>query len=180
MDERKKKLLNTVLELFSEYGASFKMADVAREMKISKKTIYKDYGNKEEVIVMLVESILEGIEQQLHEIMKDETLTTVEKLIRVTCAFPDTKEIDYHKAILLKDVFPRPYKMFINYIEDNWQLNKQLFETAVKEGRIKNIDHETFRIIMLGITKQIIDMDSNDKEGLLYRCVSQVFEGFLQ
>ncbi len=179
MDDRKKKIIDTVLKLFMEQGAAFKMEDVAKTLKISKKTIYKDYGNKEDMIVMVVESIFEGIEHQLQTIMQNNSIDTVEKLIRVTCAFPDTKDIDYHKAIMLKDAFPRPYEMFIHYIEDNWQLNKQLFDAVVNEGRIKGLDHETFRIITLGISKQVLDMDYENKEELLDRCVRQVFEGIL-
>jgi AcrR family transcriptional regulator len=180
MDERKKKIVNTVLELFMEQGASFKMEDVAKAMKISKKTIYKEFGNKEEMIVLVVQSVFEGIEHQLQSIMKNESYDTLEKLIRVTCAVPDSKDIDYHRAIKLKDDFPRPYEMFLDYIEDNWELNRMLFEAAVAEGRLKDVDYETFRIIMLGISKQVLNTDCEDKEALINKCVRQVFEGFIQ
>ena len=179
MNERDKKVIDTMLELFMEQGPAFKMEDLAKALKISKKTIYKDYGNKEDMIVLVVKASQEAIEKQLHNIMKNDSYDTVEKLIHVTCAFPDTRDIDIYKALKLKDAFPKPYRMFISYIEDNWQLNKKLFETAVSEGRIKDIDHETFRIIALGVSKQVIETNCDDKEELLNRCIRQVFEGLL-
>ena len=180
MDKKKKKMVETVLELFMEHGASFKMEDVAKAMKISKKTIYKEYGNKEVMILLVVQSVSEGIEHKLRMIMENESYDTLEKLIRVTCAFPDSSDIDYHKAIMLKDAFPRPYQMFLRYIEDNWQLNRRLFDAAVEEGRLIDMDYEIFRIIMLGISKQVLDTNQDDKEALINRCVRQVFEGLMK
>lgn len=177
MDERKKKIIEAVFQLFTEQGASFKMEDLAKALKISKKTIYKEYGNKEDMIALVVESILEGIEHRLKTIMENESYDTVEKLIRVTSAFPDSRDIDYHRALLLKDAFPRPYGIFLRYIEDHWQLNKMLFDAAVREGRIRDIGHETFRIITLGISKQVLDTEDDDKEELLERCIRLLFQG---
>lgn len=179
MNRKDKKLVNIVLELFMKEGARFKMEDVAAAMKISKKTIYKDYGNKEELIILVVKAIFEGIEKKLRKIMESEEYDTLEKLIHITCAVPDTKDVDYHKALLLKKDFPRPYAMFISYIEDNWTLSKQLFEQCIEEGRIKPMDHDLFRLIILGITKQVLSMKDIDQEEMLEKCVRQVFEGLL-
>lgn len=49
-------MVDTVLMLFMKEGAKFKIEDVAIRMKISKKTIYKDYGNKEDLIIPSGES----------------------------------------------------------------------------------------------------------------------------
>lgn len=177
LGKRKKLIIDIVLSLFLEHGNSFKMDDVAKAMKISKKTIYKEYGNKEELIILVVNSIFESISNQLDDTIKNNSYTTLDKLLHATCDFPDTKDIDYHKALLLKDDFPKAYNMFIQHIEDNWQINKQLFEQAVREGLIKNISHDTYRIITLGITKQVLNTKDVDQEALLEKCIRQVFEG---
>lgn len=65
MDGREKKLVDIVLALFMDIGAKFKMEDVASRMGISKKTIYKEYGNKEDLIILVVRAIFESIERQL-------------------------------------------------------------------------------------------------------------------
>ncbi len=179
MKERDKQLIEVTLDLFQEQGAKFKMVDVAQRMKMSKKTIYKEYGNKEDLIIMIVKATFEGIEHQLEKVMASDTYDSVEKLIRLSCAFPDAKDIDYHKALMLKEDFPKPYHMFIEYIEDNWNLSKVLFEEAKAEGKIKDLDHDVFRVMILGITKQVLDMVDVDQASLLETCVRQVFEGIL-
>lgn len=179
MNPKDKKIVDIVLDLFMTQGAKFKMEDVAAAMKISKKTIYKDYGNKEDLIVLVVKAIFEGIEKKLRKIMDSIELDTLEKLIQITCAVPDAKDVDYHKALLLKEDFPRPYSMFISYIEDNWILSKRLFEQCISEGRIKPMDHDLFRLIILGITKQVLSLKDGDQEKILDKCVRQVFDGFL-
>jgi AcrR family transcriptional regulator len=177
--DQKKQLIDIVLNLFQEQGANFKMDDVAKAMKISKKTIYKEYGNKETLIIFIVKAIFKGIEHKLSIIMEDDSYNTLEKLIHVNCAFPDVKEIDYHKALMLKNDFREPYDMFIHYIEDNWDLNRQLFTQAIQEGYIKPIDFDVYKMIMLGITKYVLESAFDDQEIVLERCVRQVFEGLI-
>jgi AcrR family transcriptional regulator len=179
MDARNKKLIDTVLALFMDMGAKFKMEDVASRMGISKKTIYKEYGNKEDLIILVVRTIFESIERQLQKVLESKEYNTLEKLIHLSCTFPDTKVVDYHKALMLKDDFPKPYAMFISYIEDNWTLSKQLFDQCIQEGLIKPVDHDLYRTILLGITKQVLGMDNVDQEELLEKCVRQLFEGLL-
>ncbi len=177
--DKKKKLIDTVLELFFEYGPSFKVEDVAKKMKMSKKTIYKEYGNKEDLLILVVHSIFESIEKQVSTIIESTEFSTIDKLIKLTCAFPDAKDVDYHKAILLKKDFKKPYEIFIDYIEHNWSKSKQLFDKCIEEGFIKPIDYEIFRLITLGITKQVLDSDTDDKEALLLQCVNQFFQGII-
>lgn len=177
MNEREKLIVDIVLELFNAHGATFKMDDVAKAMKISKKTIYKEYGSKENLISIVVKRVFEGIEHHIQGIIGNDELSSVEKLIQLTCAFPDARDIDYHKALILKRESPKAYKMFIHYIEDNWQMSKQIFDQAIEEGLIKKIDHSIFRIIMLGITKQVLDVEDENREELLEKCVRQVFDG---
>ena len=177
MNPKDKQIVDVVLQLFSEKGPKFRMEDVAKELKISKRTIYEEYGNKENLISLIVEAIFESIEKQLEKIMATEEYTTLDKLIHLTCAFPDVKDIDYHKAMMIKDDFPKQYDKFIHYIEDNWNLSRSLFNQCIQEGLIKPSDHGLFRIAVLGITKQVLSMDDVDQELLLEQCIQMLFDG---
>lgn len=176
--DQKKQLIDVVLELFQEQGASFKMDDVASRMRISKKTIYKEYGNKETLIILVVKAIFQGIEHQLAKIMEDDTYNTMERLIHVCCAFPDVDEIDFHKALALKVDFPDAYTMFISYIEDNWTLTEKLFNQSIEEGFIRQVPFAHFKTVLLGIMKQVLEqVDDPHQEVTLETCVRMVFEG---
>lgn len=177
MNTKDKQIIDIVLELFIEKGSKFRMEDVASAMKISKRTIYEEYGNKENLITLVVNAIFESIENQLKKILESNEYNTLEKLIHLTCAFPDVKDIDYHKAIMMKEDFPKPYNMFMHYIEDNWEISKKLFDQCIQEGLIKPSDHALFRIVILGITKQVLSMNDVDQEELLEKSVRMVFDG---
>jgi hypothetical protein len=69
--------------------------------------------------------------------------------------------------------------MFIHYIEDNWDLNRQLFTQAIQEGYIKPIDFDVYKMIMLGITKYVLESAFDNQEIVLESCVRQVFEGLI-
>ena len=170
-------MIKVVLELFQEQGADFKMDDVAKAMKISKKTIYKTYGNKEALIMLIVNAVLEGIAHQVTKALHNDAYDLLEKLLHVTCSFPDINEIDYHKALLLKNDFPKPYQVFMKYISDNWALAKSLFDRAISEGLMRPVEFSVFRTIIMGITQQVLEMDIEDQEAYMTKCVKVVIDG---
>jgi AcrR family transcriptional regulator len=62
MDEVHKKILDDTMELFFKYGIrSITMDDVARELGMSKKTIYKYVGNKAELVDQCIKVKFEEI-----------------------------------------------------------------------------------------------------------------------
>lgn len=174
---KNKILVDTVLDLFADKGPSFKMDDVARALKISKKTIYKEYGNKEALIIQVVQSVFDSIAQQLQRVLDDPTYSTVDKLIHASCSFPDPQDIDYHKALLLKDAFPQAYAMFLDHIENNWQINQMLYNQAVAEGAIRDIGHDMYRTMTMGITKQVLSMPGDNQADTLMTCLEHLFTG---
>lgn len=180
MEEQKIALIKSVLNLFKTEGVAFKMDDVAAEMKMSKKTIYKVYGTKEDLVVLVVEAIFEGIEHKLQEIVNDDSLSTIDKLIAVTCAHPDTKDVDYHVALSMKDDFPIAYKKFIHYIEDNWNLKEALYLQGIREGVLEPIDFKIFKYILLGTIKQVLEASVEEEAVLLEQCVKQAIRGFMK
>lgn len=179
MTNQKKALVDVVLRLFEEQGSEFKMDDVAKALKISKKTIYKEYGNKEALIILIVEATAKGIEHHVSEILEDDSISTLEKLIQLNYAFPDARDVNYHKAIMIKDDFPAAYEMFIHYIEDNWALNRRLFNQAISENAIEAVDFDIYKTIILGTTKQILNGEYEDREKQLELCIRQIFSGII-
>ncbi len=179
MNEQQKKIIETVFILYEQKGSRFTMDDVAKDMKISKKTIYKDYGNKEMLINLVVEAILESIEKETKKIVNNKNYNDLEKLIKLTCAFPNMKDIDYNKASFIKDDFPKAYEMFVNSIDDNWEMCQKIFEQCILKNYIKDMEFEIFKTIILGISHQVLKMDSLNKEEILNKCIKNVFSGLI-
>ena len=67
--ELKEKILITAINLFHKHGIrSVKMDDIANELKISKRTLYEIYSNKEELLLEVVRRDKQREKRRLDEI----------------------------------------------------------------------------------------------------------------
>jgi AcrR family transcriptional regulator len=83
MNEEKRRIITKVAELYLKYGIkSVTMDDVARELGISKKTLYKYVSNKEDLVKLFVEFVHEHKECEMQEI-QDKKINAIEKLFEV-------------------------------------------------------------------------------------------------
>ncbi|MEA3318200.1 MAG: TetR/AcrR family transcriptional regulator [Bacteroidota bacterium] len=83
MNEDKKKIVTKVSELYQKYGIkSITMDDVARELGISKKTLYKHVSNKEDLVKLFVEFVKEQRNYEMESI-KNMNNNAIEKLLEV-------------------------------------------------------------------------------------------------
>lgn len=81
MNEELKNILEKSTALFMRYGTnSVSMDDIARELGMSKKTIYKFVENKDDLVMKVIMSHLEGEGCQIMN-MRDKSLNAVDELI---------------------------------------------------------------------------------------------------
>lgn len=82
MDENRKNILTKVVELFQKYGIkSVTMDDIARELSISKKTLYQYFSDKHDLVKKCVSEVLNT---KTHEtICLSENLNAIDELIFV-------------------------------------------------------------------------------------------------
>lgn len=114
---------------------SVTMDDIACEMCISKKTIYKYFSNKEK----LIEEGTEVVHQKIHAIM-DEVIAkdynAIEENFEIRKIFKEMfQSFDHSPAYQLKKHYPEIYqKMMENEIEDCSNVFGQNIEKGIKEG----------------------------------------------
>ena len=82
MEENRKNILSKVAELFQKYGIkSVTMDDIARELSVSKKTLYNYFTDKNDLVKKFVAEVLDN---KSHEtIFLSEHLNAIEELIFV-------------------------------------------------------------------------------------------------
>ena len=84
----KEEILNAATELFHEKGLHFTMDDVAAKLHRAKKTIYRFYPSKEDLLNGLLSYGFDQIQKTKAEILKSD-LPLEEKLSKVIIAFPE-------------------------------------------------------------------------------------------
>ena len=115
MDERFKNIIEKTLDLFKKYGIrSVSMDDIARELSISKKTIYQYVSNKEDLIAEVLEYENDTLKVLIDNLENDE-VNAIDALLEVSLFF--SKEIRETNPVLSFDLnkyYPELYRKHVN------------------------------------------------------------------
>jgi len=132
----KEKIIKKATDMFLKLGfKSVTMDDIACEMCISKKTIYKYFSNKE----VLVEQGTEMLHQKIHSLM-DEVVTknynAIEENFEMRKMFKEMfQSFDHSPAYQLKKHYPEIYEnMMANEMEDCYKVFSQNINKGIQQG----------------------------------------------
>jgi len=149
--ELKEKIIDAVIEEFNEKGLKFTMDDIAKNMGISKRTLYTVVQEKEALFIEAVDTVFAAIKQSEREIVEDETLDIVDKLKKILIVMPERyKTIDFRQLYGLKSKFPRIYAKIENRLETDWDATFKIMEQAIEQGRIRQINLPVFQAMFNG------------------------------
>lgn len=132
----KDKIIKKATDMFLKLGfKSVTMDDIAGEMCISKKTIYKYFSNKE----TLIEEGTEVVHQNIHRLMEEvisENHNAIAENFKMREMFKEMfKSFDQSPAYQLKKHYPEIYeKMMANEIEDCSRFFRMNIEKGISEG----------------------------------------------
>jgi AcrR family transcriptional regulator len=132
----KDKIIKKATDMFLKLGfKSVTMDDIACEMCISKKTIYKYFSNKEK----LIEEGTEVVHQKIHSLMDDiisKNYNAIAENFEMRKMFKEMfQSFDHSPAYQLKKHYPEIYqKMMANEIEDCSYVFRQNIEKGITEG----------------------------------------------
>ncbi len=103
-------------ELFKKHGVkSLTMDDVAREMGMSKKTIYRYVKDKRELVRLSMEFYLKADQQELDAILK-QSGNAVDEMIRMVMYFiTQTKELDISVLLDVQKYYSETWELYDNY-----------------------------------------------------------------
>jgi len=141
----KTKIISKATELFLKLGfKSVTMDDIACEMCISKKTIYKYFGNKE----MLIEEATIIVHNKIHEVISDiiaKNHNAIEENFEIRKMFKDMfQSADDSPIFQLKKHYPEIYQKAISLeISECTFIFKRNLEKGIAEGLYRkdiNID----------------------------------------
>ncbi|MBP8040878.1 MAG: TetR/AcrR family transcriptional regulator [Bacteroidales bacterium] len=136
MEDKVTKILQQVSDLYQKYGIkSVSMDDVARELGISKKTLYEYFKDKEDLVGKVLESQMSQI-RAVFEIEKDDEHNAVDHLLeidRIITAFLKnfSPTIHYDLQKYYPSVFRSIFEYKRGFMFDSIKAN---LERGIKEG----------------------------------------------
>lgn len=135
-------ILKTAAEKIQHYGLrKFTMNEIAEELKISKKTIYKYFSGKDEIIHQYFNEIIESDIENTEEALKNST--SLKDKINVII-------YSYHKYRLPKHVFDEANKFY----KEEWKEMQKL-----KNYKLKLIDDVLKEAVDSGYVRKDIDLN---------------------
>ena len=97
------RILEATATVFNQKGMKFTMDDLAKELTMSKKTIYSIFRDKEALLYAMVDYAFDNIKECEQQVFCDDSLDTVEKLRKMLGVLPDSyKEIDFRQLFSLR------------------------------------------------------------------------------
>ena len=144
--EARKRIVETAQEMFYRDGYS-KVAvnDIVDQLGMSKKTIYKYFSSKEELLKSIVEADIRDLDVRVSTIVDDQVIAFEEKLHRVMdMVRAHLNRIGPHCLRDLKKYTPRVYSMLENF-------------------RKQSIMHHFMSILQEGIEKKVFRSDIDPK-----------------
>lgn len=159
-DEVRKRILNGTMEVFNQKGLKFTMDDIAKELGISKKTIYKVFDDKEEMFLEMVDFLFDQIKASEEEVMQDKSLTTLQKITKILGVMPESyREIDLRKLYDLKEKYPATYHRVEERLETGWENTIMLLEQGMSEGVIRPVPIFLVKTMMEAALEQFFQRD---------------------
>ncbi|TXC85160.1 TetR/AcrR family transcriptional regulator [Luteibaculum oceani] len=145
MEKETANILDGAHELFLKRGfKSVTMDDIASHLKVSKKTIYKWFSDKETLITKVVQRHLEQVQSMVCEICSDQKNAVAEMLSIGTCISKTKQSVSQNIFYELEKYYPDAFKL----IEDHR-------EHFVKKLIVKNLN----RGMEEGIYRDDLDAD---------------------
>ncbi len=136
--ELKEKILDATIAVFNKKGIKFTMDDIASELKVSKKTIYKVIDDKETLFLDMVDYIFGKIKLSENEVVSRPGMTTLDKIKGILAVLPDGyRELDFRQLVGVMQKYPQIYAEVQRRLETGWEMTIALIEQGKEEGVIR-------------------------------------------
>lgn len=156
----KEEILKGTLQVFNDKGLKFTMDDIAERQKISKKTLYKVFDDKEALFLAMVDYMFDTIKESEQAVVEDKTLSTVDKIHKILGVLPEGyKDVDLRQLYLLKGKYPKIYKQVELRLETGWETTIELIEQGITEGCIQPIRIPILKMMLEASVEQFFQRD---------------------
>ena len=134
------KILEIADSLFHKYGIrSISMDEIARELSISKKTIYQYFKDKDDIVYQVTVRNIKLDKEEFEEVFQS-SKDAIDELLKISqCIRVKLKEINPSLLFDINKYHPRSWELWIEY--KNHFMKNHIFrsiERGMKEGFFRN------------------------------------------
>lgn len=183
--DNRQKILDTCLYIAGVHGCRFTIDDIQNELQISRRTIYRYFSSKEEILIALIEQVGEEVHTRQREIYDDPTLSTVEKLQEIlTVKTREEDLISPEKLYEYEKYYPHVYDYFMKGYEREWFLVEKIIQQGIDEGVFREYSVELIKLMIQNGMQILCKGDFLDRNDIKYhtalrQMVNIVLQGIL-
>lgn len=164
MENMEKEILDKAKELFHRYGLRpVTMDDIAKEMSVSKKTLYKYFSNKEELVSRSVDDIFENIKSEMLTLLNGagNAIDMLFAMDEVVCT--NIERHDHSMQFQLERYYPEVSA----YLESKkrelvFKMMRANIERGIQEGLFRQeLDKEIVAFLYYSRTRTMTEADLN-------------------
>ena len=166
MNER---ILEGALNVFKAKGPKFTMDDLATEMKMSKKTIYTVFRDKNELMCEMLDYAFDLIKEAEDKIYYDDSLSIIEKIRGILAVLPESHYgFDYTAMHQLAEKYPMAYEKLIYRLDSGWDKTFELIKKGMDNGEIRQIDENIIKLMYEACIDKLLMGDFLQENGKGY------------
>ncbi len=169
LTDQQKLILEGMIRVFNEKGLKFTMDDLAKTLKMSKKTIYTIYRDKHTLLLDMVDYLFDSIKESEREVLEAPDLSTVERVHKILGVLPESyNNIDFRELYTLRDKYPEVYLQVEKRLESGWEPTIALMEKGIAEGEIRPVSIPLVKMMLEASLEQFFQRDILIRNGLTY------------
>lgn len=166
----KEKIIEATIRVFNQKGLKFTMDDIAKELSMSKKTIYTVFEDKESLLFEMVDYCFDKIKESEDAVLSDETLSTAEKIRKILGVLPESyMDIDFRQLYSLKAKYPKTYRKVEQRLESGWEKTIALINQGMEDGIIRPVNVQIVKMMLEASIEQFFARDILIRNGLTYQ-----------
>ena len=176
----KTKVLEGVLAIFKKKGVRFTMDDLASELSMSKKTLYRIFPDKSAMLMELLEYVFDLTNQKRSRIYNDPSLRSDEKFYRIICCLPNgMREINLTELYKTKKRYPEHWDRLKKYVDEDWDTTVRALNDAIADGYLRPINDQLLRIAYGAAVERFLTGDDLEKVGVSFAEALEKFANVL-
>jgi len=152
------RIAEAAIEEIKLRGLKFTIRDVAARLGISTKTLYQHFESKTDIISFLIEQAIEEMQQSELQMMKDTSLSLVQKIEQALLILPSAVAfIDIRALDELKKMYPLQWEKVNAYIQQGWDNIRLMVDQAIQQQLIRPFNMELLIQVYIGALYQLIN-----------------------
>ncbi|MFN2747824.1 MULTISPECIES: TetR/AcrR family transcriptional regulator [Bacillus] len=160
----KERMIQETIQLIQQKGFTFTMSDLAKQLSVSKRTIYECFSSKDNLVEQVIDHVIQQIKEKEKAITANEQLGVIEKIEQILISVPaDFELMDIRLLTELKKFHYEQWLKLDVFLKEDWSVVEDLFKQGISQGMIKEIHLPLFIQMYTGSLSQIYDPSSSLK-----------------